>query len=101
MYQKKVDISLHDALKKFPKWSKAWKHGNDENYQRKYKYLYMGFGNGLSIDNSIYEEYKTYLEEAVKKYLENHPGEMEYVAIYSTWEIAFINIVKDQKYILK
>lgn len=53
-------ISLNDAIKQFPKWYEAWQKNKDENYKGKYKYLYMGFGNGLSIDNSIYDEYKPY-----------------------------------------
>ena len=41
------------------------KHGNEEEYKGKYKYLYMGFGNGLSIDNSIYSEFEPYLNNKV------------------------------------
>ena len=58
-------ISLNDALNQFPKWHEAWKNGDDENYHGKYKYLYMGFGNGLSINNSIYNEFKPYLDKKI------------------------------------
>ena len=50
----------------------------------------MGFGNGLCIDNTIYSEFKPYLDEKVKAYLDSHDGDksLEYAAIFDTWESA-------------
>ena len=108
MYPKegeKVDILLDDIEKQFPKWFDTWKHSNDKEYKGKYKYLYMGFGNGLSVDNSIYNEFEQYLDNLVKKYLEGiKPEEKEshkYAAIFNVWEEAFINMANDKGYILK
>lgn len=42
-------ISLNDTIKVFPKWYETWENCNNENYQGKYKYIYMEFDNGLSI----------------------------------------------------
>lgn len=100
---KKVDISLNDFFKQFPKWVEAWKHSNEEDYNEKYNYLYMGFGNGLSIDNSIYNEFESYLNDLVEKYLENSKDkdELKYAAIYNCWQEAFINMVNDKRYVLK
>lgn len=96
-------ISLDDALKQFPKWYEAWQNGDDENYHGKYKYLYMGFGNGLSIDNSIYNEFKPYLDEKIEEYLkdEEDKEDLKYAAIYNVWEEAFASMVNAKKYIIK
>ena len=107
--QKSVDerecITLDDALKQFPKWYEAWKHGGEKDYEGKYKYLYMGFGNGLSVDHSIYEEYKPYLDKAVEKNLEKYDEEekkeMQYAAIFHLWEEAFIEMAKEKNIIVE
>lgn len=108
MYRKegeKEEISLDDTINQFPKWLEAWKHGNEKEYNGKYKYLYMGFGNGLSVDNSIYNEFEPFLNNLVDKYLEDKKDEekegLKYAAIYNVWEKAFINMVNDKRYVLK
>ena len=54
-----------------PPWCfDTWKHSSDNNFNGKYKYLYMGFGNGLCIDYSIYKEFELYLDDLVDRYLE-------------------------------
>ena len=92
-------ISLNDAIKQFPKWYETWQKNKDENYKGKYKYLYMGFGNGLSIDNSIYDEYKPYLDEKVEEYLKDKEDKesLKYSAIFNVWEDAFISMIKKNK----
>ena len=92
-------ISLNDAKKQFPKWYETWKNSNNKDYKGKYKYLYMGFGNGLSIDNSIYKEFKPYLDTKVKEYLEGKEDKesLKYAAIYNTWEEAFLNMINNRK----
>ena len=101
MYQK-GEISIKDAFKQFPKWHESWEHSKD-NYKGKYKYLYMGFGNGLCVDNSIYSEYKPYLDTLVKKYLDEHNNDdsLKYAALCNLWENAFINMANDKRYIIK
>ena len=98
---KKENISLDEALNQFPKWRKTWKESDKKEYNKKYKYLYMGFGNGLSIDNSIYTEFEPYLNKLVEEYLENKSDEekisLKYAAIYASWEKAFINMVNDKE----
>ena len=93
------DITMDDMLHKFPKWFDAWKNDGNENYKGKYKYFYLGFGNGLAIDNSIYDKYKPYLDKEVDKYLENEEYKegLEGVAIYNVWEQAFIDMVEDER----
>jgi len=92
-------ISLDDVIRQFPKWYETWKHCNDD-YKGKYKYLYMGFGNGLSVDNSIYSEFEPYLKALVEEHLEGKSKEeresLTYAAIYSVWKQAFIEMVKDK-----
>ena len=93
-------ISLDDVAKQFPKWYETWKNSNKEDYQGKYKYLYMGFGNGLSVDNSIYNEFEPYLNSLVEKYLNKKSKEekesLKYAAIFDTWEKALIEMLKDK-----
>ena len=88
-------ISLDDALNQFPKWQDAWKN----NGNNKYEYIYMGFGNGLSIDKSIYNEYKPYLDKQVQEYLkdEKDKNSLKYAAIYNVWDKAFSNMINNKK----
>ena len=82
-------ITLEETAKQFPKWYELWK-SEDKNNNEKYKYLYMGFGNGLCIDNSIYDEFEPYLNELVGE--ESKEGEL-----FNLWPKAFINMVNDKK----
>jgi len=95
-------ISLEDTSKQFPKWYNTWENADNENYHGKYKYLYMGFGNGLSVDNSIYNEYKPYLDKKVKEYLESSSDKddegLKYVAVFNVWEEAFLNMIENKKW---
>ena len=96
-------ISLDDALKQFPKWHEAWENSTNKDYKGKYKYLYMGFGNSLSIDNSIYNEYEPYLDKEVEAYLEGEEEveELKGAAIFNVWVEAFFDMCKDKKYDIK
>ncbi len=96
MYQR-GDIVLNDIKKQFPKWAHTWKHFKEKEYKGKYKYLYMGFGNGLCIDSSIYNEFKEYLDMNLK----DIPEEDRCGIIFNNWEMAFMNMVEDKGYILK
>ncbi len=96
MYQR-GDIILNDIKKQFPKWAHTWKHFKEKEHNGKYKYLYMGFGNGLCIDSSIYNEFKEYLD----MYLKDITEEDRYGIIFNNWEMAFMNMVEDKGYILK
>ena len=108
MYPKKGEtqnISLNDVLKQFPKWNETWGNSDKEDFHGKYKYLHMGFGNGLSIDNSIYDEYEPYLNRLVNEYLETKKDEdkesLKYAAVFVVWEKALINMANDKGYIIK
>lgn len=94
-------ISLDDAKKQFPKWYDAWKNGNKEDYKGKYKYLYMGFGNGLSIDNSIYKEFEPFLNKQIEEYLEDkteaEKEDLKYAATFNLWKEAVKEMIKEKK----
>jgi len=98
-------ISLEDASKQFPKWMETWNNWNDENYKEKYIYLYMGFGNGLSVDYSMYKDFKSYLDEEIDKYLEQYNDEekedYKFSAIFNVWDKALIKMSKDKNLIIK
>ena len=102
--REKIELSLKDIRKQFPKWNKTWKNSKEKKYKGKYKYLYMGFGNGLSIDNSIYCEFEPYLKELIKKYLKEKKDKdesLKYIAVYNVWKKAFINMSNNKGYIIK
>ena len=103
--EEKYKISLSDTTKHFPKWLEAWEHGEEKKYKGKYKYLYMGFGNGLCVDNTIYSEFEPYLNKLVNEYLEDSKEEekesLKYAAIYNVWEEAFIDMMNDKGYSMK
>ena len=96
---KEYSISLSDISKKFPKWRETWNNSNNEKYKGKYTYLYMGFGNGLSVDNSIYNTYKPYLDKEVNNYLKGKEDKesLQYAAVMNTWEEAFIDMIDNKK----
>ena len=93
------NILNEDVINQFPIWYKELKNNNENN--RKYHYLYMGFGNGLSIDNSIYNEYKPYLNTKIDEYLKENTEEekesLKYAAIFNVWKSAIIEMSKDKK----
>ena len=62
------------------------------------KYIYMGFGNGLSVDNSIYDEYKYYLDKEINN---EENTSLQYANIFNAWDKAFINMVKEKEYVIK
>ena len=94
-------ISLEDTANQFPKWYETWKHCDDKDYKGKYTHIYMGFGNGLSIDNSIYNEYEPYLNKLVEEDLKGKSKEekesLKYATIYKLWKLAFIKMINDKK----
>ena len=98
---KENTITFKDAINQFPKWHEAWQNGNNKKYQGKYKYLYMGFGNGLSVDKLVYNDFKPYLDEMVKEYLKEYSKkrkkEMQYAAIYNVWKKAFEKMISEKK----
>lgn len=103
--KEKDNITLDEARKQFPEWYKAWENGTNEDYDGKYKHLYMGFGNGLNVDVSIYDKFKPYLDKMIKNNLEKYPEEerkdRQYAAIFNVWEDALINMAQEENIILK
>lgn len=96
----KAEITLEEFSKKFSLWMDMWNKA-DDNENIKYQYIYMGFGNGLSIDKSIYDEYYPYFESVVKSnedYEEDENGNYPYYIAYNSWDTAFIEMCEDKKY---
>lgn len=96
-----VEITLDEFSKKFPLWMDMWKKSSESSNNGKYTYIYMGFGNGLSIDKSIYDEYYPYFESVVKSnedYEEDENGNYPYHIAYNSWDTAFIEMCEDKKY---
>ena len=91
-------ISLDDMVKQFPNWFQAWKNGENKNFDGKYTYLYMGFGNGLCVDNSIYDIFEPYLNKLVEDYLQESSEEEKYNVRFRVWKKALINMIEDKKY---
>ncbi len=91
-------ISFEEALNQFPEWKNAWDNWNNEDYDGKYVYIYMGFGNGLSIDKSIYDKYEPYLLEEVNKIKEeSNEDEIAPSMYFQAWPMAYIRMIDDIK----
>ena len=90
-------ITLDEMFEQFPKWKEAWQNCNNEEYDGKYIYVYMGFGNGLSVDKSIYREYEPYLLDEVKK-IKNKRNEKEESPsmYYPAWKTAVENMLNNK-----
>lgn len=99
--REKDNISLNDIIKQFPKWFETWQNSINKDYKGKYTCLYMGFGNGLCIDNSIYDDFKPYLDKKVKAYLESYHLEdrdsLKYGAIFNVWDKALLEMISNKK----
>ena len=94
-FKESEHVSLEEALKHFPKWKEVW---NNKDIKDKYTYLYMGFGNGLAVDNRIFQEFKPYLDKRVEKYLDKKEDKesMQYAAVFDTWQQAFIDMINNK-----
>lgn len=82
----------------FPEWKKTIE--NKDNKSDKYKYVYMGFGNGLCVDKRIYDKYYPYLFESVKKddmYYEEDGDNYNPCINYSHWEYALDKMIENEK----
>ena len=90
-------ITLDEMFEQFPKWKEAWQNCNNEEYDGKYIYVYMGFGNGLSVDKSIYREYEPYLLDEVKKIKNNRNEKEESPSMYyPAWKPAVENMLNNK-----
>ena len=103
--EKEYQITMAETAKQFPEWLEAWKHGSDKEYNGKYKYIYMGFGNGLCVDKTIYNEFEPYLNSRIDEYLKDSSPEekegLKYAETYNVWEKAVINMINDKGHCLK
>lgn len=90
-------ISLDDIFKQFPKWKEAWHNCNNKDYDGKYIYIYMGFGNGLCVDKTIYQKYDVYLLDEVNKIKDKNKEEKEKPYMYySSWEMALETMLNNK-----
>ena len=80
----------------FPKWKEAWKNYAKEDYDGKYKFVYMGFGNGLCIDKRVYEEFNKFLERVVSQDPRYKSEEKIPALYYNSWEKALLLYVNEK-----
>ena len=91
-----------NIVKVFPEWKNTI--STKDNKSNKYKYVYMGFGNGLCIDKRIYDKYYPYLLEEVKKddlYAEEDGDNYNPCINYSHWKNALDKMIEKEKLLLK
>ena len=94
----KTEITLKEFSEKFPLWQDMWDK-SAEKKNEKYTHIYMGFGNGLSIDNSIYEKFKPYLLDEVSKIKKSYGDTGDNPSFnYPAWEPAFIKMCQENNY---
>ena len=93
-------ISMEDAFKVFPEWRKAW-YSDDNGDTEKYEYIYMGVGNGLSVDKSIYDKFEPYFKKACKEYADAQGIPEDYPSVtFNSWKKAIIDMgIIDDKYL--
>ena len=90
-------ISLRDMSTQFPKWRETWENSFEDGYDGKYIYINMGFGNGLAVDKSIYNEYEPFLLEEVEKVkIEMNETEVKPNMYYTSWGKALKKMVESK-----
>ena len=67
MYGPKDDnyISLTETQEHFPNWSERWENWQNKDLVNQYEYVYMGFGNGISINKNIYNDFYPYIKDYI------------------------------------
>lgn len=92
----KCEVTLEDMQKVFPHWIEAWNNFANENYDGKFKHIYMGFGNGLSVNKDIYNIFEKYLEEEIsKKIKEEGKSTNDYILRYNLWQLAAVKTANE------
>lgn len=97
-------ITFDDMTKQFPKWKERWDNWENKEYDGKYKYVYMGFGNGLSVDKNIYDDFYQYLLEEAKtaKLYNEEDGENYNPCInFGAWKNALLKYAKENNINIK
>ena len=87
----KCAVEFKDMEKVFPKWIEAWNNFDNENFEGKYKFFYMGFGNGLCVDREISDIFESHLKEII-----DNPK--DYSEVFNKWQEAVIQTAKDLNY---
>lgn len=101
MYSKNSEITLDDLEKVFPKWIEAWNNSSNKEYDGKYNYVYMGYGNGLCVDKSLYNIFKLELEHVIRIKKSLNEVEDEKSIIYNSWEEAVEQMARRHNIIIK
>lgn len=98
MYGQKENnsVSFDMMCSHFPKWKEAWKNYAKEDYDGKYKFVYMGFGNGLCIDKRVYEEFNKFLERVVSQDPRYKSEEKIPALYYNSWKKALFLYVNEK-----
>ena len=93
-------ISYAEMADRFPNWI-ASVGTEEEKADSLYRYVYMGFGNGLCIRKDVYGPFMKHLELAIDKYAkEKHIDsskreEHRYAMIFNVWDEAVVNMAAD------
>lgn len=71
----------------FPKWNEALKNYSEKKETEKYEIIYMGFGNLLGVDKSVFNDFKPLAEEKMKNISENYSNDLKFgAACYTYWK---------------
>lgn len=71
----------------FPKWNEALKNYSEKKKTEKYEIIYMGFGNLLGVDKSVFNDFKPLAEEKMKNISENYSNDLKFgAACYTYWK---------------
>ena len=93
------EVTLNDIENAFPHWINAWNNSSNEDYDEKFRYIYMGFGNGLCVNREIYDIFKNHLDTEVnERAREENTDVNEYSLKYTSWEKAALKTANELGY---
>ena len=76
-----------NIYEKFPKWNEALKNYSENKESKKYEIIYMGMGNLLAVDKSVFREFETLIKERTSEIKENYEDKLKFgIACYSFWK---------------
>lgn len=75
-----------NIFEKFTKWDEALKKYSEKLDPDKYKIIYMGMGNLLGVDKTIFDDFKAKVDEKVPEISDSYNDELKFgMACYTYW----------------
>ena len=76
-----------NIYEKFPKWNEALKNYSEKKKSNKYEIIYMGMGNLLAVDKSVFRKFEALIKERTNEIKGNYEDKLKFgFACYSFWK---------------